>query len=468
MTIVAKLIEQTQLNPEKIVIQDKDRAVTSAKFITDIHNVASSLKGKNVLSETNVIIYASNSYAFICTYFAVHLLSARSVVVDPKSETNFLQFIVNKVRPSYIVSSPEELFNSQSNIHKVKNKAENSLIADILFTSGTTGEPKGVALSHQQILDSTLHILSNVGNNETDIELLLMPLSHSFGLGRMRSALYAGTVLVIGYPLNRMKQVFKAIEQHKVTGFGIVPAAWEFILKMSRDKIVEYSSQIQYIELGSAYFSPENKQTMRSWFPETNLVMHYGLTEVSRAIFSRFHHDPHESLGIIDIGTDVRILAPDSSIQGHGIEGEIALRSNWMLSEYLDNPNLTKASFSDGFFKTGDLGLINGKHLYLKGRLKEVINVGGKKVNPQDVESALKKMKFISDCACVAYPDPDMGEVVKAFVVFTEQNMCSEQEIKKYLHDKLPSHMRPQYYENIDSIPKTANGKIQRLKLKSS
>jgi Acyl-CoA synthetases (AMP-forming)/AMP-acid ligases II len=467
MTIVAKLIEQSQLNPEKIVIQDKDRAVTSAQFLTDIHNVASSLKGENVLPETNVIIYASNSYAFICTYFAVHLLGARSVVIDPKSETKFLQFIVNKVTPSYIVSSPEEFINFQSNAPKVKNRAENSQIADMIFTSGTTGEPKGVALSHQQILDSTNNIIEKVGNDDTDSELLLMPLSHSFGLGRMRTALYAGTVLVIGYPLNRMKQVFKAIEIYKITGFGIVPAAWEFILKMSRDLIRKYSSQIKYIELGSAYFSVENKQTMRNWFPDTNLVMHYGLTEVSRAIFSRFHHDPHESLGVIDTSTEVRILDPSSNVLENGSEGEIALRSNWMLSEYLDNPDLTKVAFSDGFFKTGDLGLIDGKHLYLKGRLKEIINVGGKKVNPYDVESVLKKMKTISDCACVAYPDSEMGEVVKAFIVFTEQGMYNEQEIKKYLHDKLPSHMRPQYYENVDNIPKTANGKIQRLKLKS-
>lgn len=467
MTIVAKLIEQSELYPDKIVIQDKNRAITSAEFLFDIYNFASSLKTKKVLAETNVMIHSSNSYAFICSYFAVHILGARSVVVDPNSDPNFLKFIENKVTPSYIVCSPEELFNSEHAIVEVVNLATDCLIADILFTSGTTGEPKGVALSHHQILSSTLNIINKVGNNEKDVELLLMPLSHSFGLGRMRSALYAGTVLVIGYPLNRMKQVFKAIEQHKITGFGIVPAAWEFILKMSRDKIEKYSSQIQYIELGSAYFSPEKKQVMCKWFPDTNLVMHYGLTEVSRAIFSRFHHDPHESLGALGSGREVIILGPDSKALENGIEGEIALQTNWMLSEYLDNPDLTKDSFFDGFFKTGDLGVIQNGHLYLKGRLKEIINVGGKKVNPNDVEVLLKKIPFISDCACVAYPDPHMGEVVKAFIVNSEQANYDELEIKKYIQDKLPNYMRPQYYVHVESIPRTSNGKIQRLKLTS-
>jgi long-chain acyl-CoA synthetase len=465
MTIIAKLVEKYQLNPDKIVIQDKDRSVTSTQFISDIYNAASILRSKKVLLETNVIIHASNSYAFICSYFAVHLLGARAVVVDPKSEMAFLEFVEKKTTPSYIISSPEELLNLDKNLVKVTNLASKSLIADIIFTSGTTGESKGVALSHQQILDATINIVEKVGNDENDRELLLMPLSHSFGLGRMRSTLYAGTALVIGYPLNRMKGVFKAIEQHKITGFGIVPAAWEFILKMSRDLIVKYSSQIKYIELGSASFSVENKQIMCKWFPNTHLVMHYGLTEISRAIFSRFHQDPHESLGLLGAGTEVRILGLDFNALENGVEGEIALRANWMLSEYLDNLDLTENSFADGFFRTGDLGVINGRHLYLRGRLKEIINVGGKKVNPHDVELRLKCMEFISDCACVAYPDSLVGEVVKAFIVFTEQGAHSEQQIKKHLQDKLPSHMRPQYYEYVDSIPKTSNGKIQRLKL---
>lgn len=467
MTIIATLIKQSFITPEKVVIQDKDRAITSSVFLSDIYNAASGLRAKGVLSESNVILHASTSYAFICCYFAIHYLGARCVVVDSDSELSFLQFIEDKVQPCCIISSPEALLLPANRNNGGECQARSSSVADVIFTSGATGEPKGVALSHQQIFDSTINIIDKVGNGGADSELLLMPLSHSFGLGRMRSALFAGTVVVVGYPLNRIKQVFEAITKHNITGFGIVPAAWEFIIVMSRDLISKYSSQLKYIELGSACFSIENKQMMRNWFPETNLLLHYGLTEVSRALFSRIHLDPDESSGLLGAGADVRILDEYSRVVESGVEGEIALRSDWMFSEYFDNPELTKTSFTDGFFRTGDLGVIKGEYLYLRGRLKEVINVGGKKVNPNDVELVLKSMELISDCACVSYADPLMGEVVKAFIVFSENGVYSDQEIKNYLQDKLPNHMRPQYYDAIEFIPRTSNGKIQRSKLTS-
>lgn len=480
MSLIDQIIQRAELTPRHIAIQDKDRAVSFAHFKQDIINVAGNLRQLQVQAGDNVILHASNSYAFICCYFSVHFLAARCVVVDPKAETSSLAFIREKTKPRCELTSFESLLIPCSELSDDSLQASAELIADIIFTSGTTGEPKGVALTHQQVLDATKHITQQVGNDENDRELLLMPLCHSFALGRMRSALFAGTRLVIGYPLNRLKQVFKALELHQITGFGIVPAAWDFITLMSKDKIANYAAQLKYIELGSAVLSMEKKQHMRSLFPTTHLIMHYGLTEVSRAIFSRFHHDPDDAMGSINSGADVRVLDPNGEHVADGIEGEIALQSSWMLSAYLDLPELNNSLFVDGYFKTGDLGVVKNNYLYLRGRLKEIINVGGKKVNPADVEKVLLQHSYITDCACVAYTDPVIGEVVKAFIVIadisdTESQLSAlaphtvppelVQNIQSFLQDKLPNHMRPQHYEHVCTIPKTATGKIQRLKL---
>lgn len=467
MSVIAQIIKQAQCSPDKIAIQDKECAVSFAKFYQDIANAAGHLVNLNVRSSDNVVLHASNTYAFICSYFAVHLLAARCVVVDPKAEQAFLAFVLNKVQPRCELTSLDALLDVCEQPYSGANLATPDNIADIIFTSGTTGEPKGVALTHRQVLDATLHIVRQVGNNDTDRELLLMPLCHSFGLGRMRSTLYTGTVLVIGYPLNRLKQVFKAMEFHQITGLGIVPAAWEFIVSMSHDKLANYASQLKYIELGSAVFSPENKQKMRDWFPGTHLVMHYGLTEVSRAVFSRFHLDPDEAIGSLDTGADVLILDDNSNPVAKGTEGEIALKSDWMLTKYLDNPSLSQAAFAGSYFKTGDLGVIDNHHLYLRGRLKEIINVGGKKVNPSDIERVLSQHPAIFESACIPYPDPLMGEVVKAFVVCEAGEAITPQSMHAFLQDKLPTHMRPQHYERVTVLPKTSTGKIQRLKLVS-
>lgn len=468
MSVIDQIIKHAKYTPDKIAIQDKNISISFADFYQDIVNVAGHLSQKDVKAGDNVVLHASNTYAFICSYFAVHFLAARCVVVDPNADQAFLAFISNKVKPRCELLSLEPLLEKCEQPYLGSNLAAPDLIADIIFTSGTTGEPKGVALTHQQVLNATLHITQQVGNGASDRELLLMPLCHSFGLGRMRSTLYAGTVLVIGYPLNRLKQVFKAMQLHQITGLGIVPAAWAFITSMSRDKITSYAEQLKYIELGSAIFSAENKQQMRDWFPNTRLVMHYGLTEVSRAIFSRFHLDPDDAVGYLGTGAEVRVLDSLGNSVADGVEGEIALKSKWMLSEYLDNPTLNQVAFADGFFKTGDLGVINGSHLYLRGRLKEIINVGGKKVNPADVERILEQHPDVIECACIGYPDSVAGEVVKAFVVHAPEKDLSEIDFNGFLQGKLPNHMRPQHYESIAILPKTATGKVQRLKLNSS
>ena len=210
---------------------------------------------------------------------------------------------------------------------------------------------------------------------------------------------------------------------------------------------------------------------MRALFPSTHLIMHYGLTEVSRAIFSRFHHDPDDAIGLVGTGANIRILDQYGKLVADDVEGEIALQSPWMLSEYLDLPELNHSVFADGYFKTGDLGVIENNYLYLRGRLKEMINVGGKKVNPVDVERVLLQHPEISDCACIAYTDAVIGEVVKALIVLiehqeeTEKVPLSVEQIQSFIQDKLPNHMRPQHYEFVSAIPKTATGKIQRLKL---
>jgi long-chain acyl-CoA synthetase len=484
MSVIGQIIQRAELTPDIVAIQDKDRTISFFRFQQDIINVANHLKLLQVKTGDNVILHANNSYAFICCYFSVHFLAARNVIVDPKAEVSSLEFIREKTQPRCELTSFEALLEPCSELFTGGNQANAELFADIIFTSGTTGEPKGVALTHQQVLDATIHIAENVGNDESDRELLLMPLCHSFALGRMRSALLAGTRLVIGYPLNRLKQVFKALELHQITGFGIVPAAWDFITLMSKEKIANYAPQLKYIELGSAVLSMEKKEHMRSLFPTTHLVMHYGLTEVSRAIFSRFHHDPDDAMGSISSGANVRILDPTGMFVKDGTEGEIALKSPWMLSAYLDLPELNQSVFADGYFKTGDLGVVENNYLYLRGRLKEIINVGGKKVNPSDIEKVLLQHSKIIDCACVAHIDPVVGEVVKAFIVIGDITKTGSelaattlqdpleavqqalvQNIQSFVQDKLPNHMRPQYYSYVSTIPKTATGKIQRLKL---
>ncbi|ELP8106302.1 AMP-binding protein [Vibrio vulnificus] len=472
MSVIARVLQHAEGYPEHVAVVEKETSFSYFQLASDVRQVAGKLTGLNVGVDDAVVLQAENSYAFILCYFATQLIGARVVNLASDSGEQHRKFVLDAVNAKLHVNNVS-LFTSDINEYTpfVQDKAHLNAYGDLMFTSGTTGEPKGVALTHQQLVLATEHIISQVGNDAEDVELLLMPLSHSFGMGRMRATLYAGGTLVLGYPLQRLKGVFKAMEQFQVTGLGLVPSAWQFITQMSKNLITKYSSQLRYIEFGSAYLSPEDKTLLTEWFPNTRLVMHYGLTEVSRATFTNFHYDNHSAVGCVNRGAQFLILNESGEELPSGEVGEIAFKAPWMLTEYYKNKRLTAESYANGYFRTGDLGKSDGQYLYLTGRLKEIINVGGKKVSPQQVENVLNQDKRVLESACAPLKDSQMGEVVQAFIVLKPDIDVSVEslveDLKNVLAIQLPVHMRPAHYQIVTSLPKTATGKVQRLKLAS-
>ncbi|MEF1278662.1 AMP-binding protein [Vibrio fortis] len=470
MSVVETILAHAASRPQHVALYEKDAAVTYMQLAETIKCTAFKLM-KEVEPGDAVVVTASNSYAFVAVYFAIHYIGAKVVNLAADADESYKQFIDKKVNPSLSI---EDCQTYIADIHPLESDKEvashiSSGIADLMFTSGTTGEPKGVALSHEQLLRATQHIVGEVGNTPEDVELLLMPLSHSFGMGRMRTTLFVGGTLVLGYPLQRLKSVFKAIESHKITGLGLVPSAWAFITTMSKDRISKYAPQLNYIEFGSARLSPEDKALLIQWFPSTHIVMHYGLTEVSRAVFTHFHTDNLEAVGHASRGAEFAILNEDGLHLPEGEIGEIAFKAPWMLTEYYQNQDLTSVAFSNGYFRTGDLGKYEGDYLFLTGRLKEIINVGGKKVSPYQIEEVLNSDDGVIESACVPCADANMGEVVQAFIV-VEPAMIDdihtlESRLRETVAQRLPVHMRPEKYKVIDALPKTSTGKIQRLHL---
>ncbi len=470
MSVLNYIFKNAENNTDKIAIIEKNEQKNYLMLSTDIKRVASKLVSKGVKKNQIVMLIATNDYGFICTYFAIHLIGAVAVGLAPDTDNDIREEIISLTSPQLFIESCSDFVRNKENYSEYVNSAiNNNNTSDILFTSGTTGKPKGVVLTHGQVLNATKHIISQVRNTSSDIELLLMPLCHSFGMARMRTTLHAGGALVLGYSLQRLKDVFKAIELHKVTGLGLVPSAWKFITNLSRKVITKYADQLKYIEFGSAPLSNEDKILLTEWFPQTHIVMHYGLTEVSRALFTHLHTDNHKAVGNISSGAKIKIINENKKFLGERGIGEIVLKAPWMFSEYYENAELTEESYINGYFRTGDQGYIDGKYLFLTGRIKEIINVGGKKFSPYRIESIINKCDYVKESACVGYPEKNMGEVVHAFIVLNVKVNVSLDEVtaemQRIIASKLPVHMRPHNYHYLASLPKTPTGKIKRMKL---
>ena len=476
--LLQKLLANCSLYANKSAIIINGENITYQELKDNIFRSASLLHGLGIHRGDRIILSAHKEIEFIYLYFASHVLGVTNVIVDAESNEERLHYIENKVKVSYCFGYKSKHYKSllfeQCHIesHDCYMNLESSIschdIAEILFTTGTTAAPKGVCLTYNNIFASANNINEFIGNTETDIEVLGLPICHSFGLGRIRCNLIKGATIVILGNFANVRLLFKTIEEHHVTGFGVVPAAWAYIRKISGKRISKYANQIRYIEIGSAAMSLETKKEMLEIFPNTRICMHYGLTEASRNCFQEFHDLAHlESIGKpVCKMVDVKIFNEAGQEVATGEKGEIGVKGNMVMARYLEDKDTDNSFFGD-YFRTGDCGYKNEEgYIYLLGREKELINVGGKKVSPMEIENAIISLG-VGDCVCVPIQDPEgiMGELVKCYILKNSTSLTFEQ-IAEQLSKKIEHYKLPHTYEWIDSIPQTSSGKKQRINLK--
>jgi long-chain acyl-CoA synthetase len=426
-----------------------------------------------------VMIAADKQIEFLYAYFGAHLAGVVVAPIDGETNPTRFNYIASAINPFCIIGFKKiETEINKVDLKKFKdlelplddlepNFPDENDLADILFTTGTTGAPKGVPLTFKNEAAAVRNINSCIGNSSNDVELLALPISHSFGLGRVRCCLCNGQTLHLLGSFVNIKRLFRIIEEEHITGFSMVPASWKFLQKMSGSRLGDFANQLKYVEMGSAYLSVEDKLELANLLPNTRLMMHYGLTEASRSAFMEFHED---NLKLATVGkaspfTDIKVFDENGNQLAEGQEGEICVKGEHVTLGYLNQSQIgTFYGANCDYFRTGDSGSIDSDgYITLKARIKELINVGGKKVAPTEVDEQLTKIPGVADCACVAIKDPEgvLGEVVKAFVV-RDDNSVTAESLSNQLIGKLESYKIPVQYEWIDTIPRTQNGKIQR------
>lgn len=481
-SLVEQIFAWADVQPDKMAVTDGKKSLTYGQLRNGILYASKVLANDYQLKKGDRLIIAANKQpSFASVYFACHLLGIITLPIGPDTNLNRFAHIYKKAQPSLVIGfQNDEIDCPMAEIDAFENPdyagasyatmSSMDQVADIMFTTGTTGEPKGVQLTQRNIAAAARNINTFVQNRTDDIEMLALPISHSFGLGRMKCALSNGQSLVLLGSFVNMKRFFRYMEEYHVTGFGMVPASWEMIKKLSGAKLGEYKDQLHYIEIGSAPMPIEEKKTLLKMLPRTRICMHYGLTEASRSTFMEFHEeaDRLDTIGKASPNMTIEIRDEHGEKVPDGSEGEICVAGDAVTIGYYELPEENKKSFWGKYFRTGDWGMRETDgHIRLLSRKKELINVGGKKVSPMEVEAVLLKLDAIKDCACVAMPDPDgiLGEVVKAFVVTDELEKIEAASINRIIGAELESYKLPKVYEIIDAIPKTSSGKVQRLLL---
>lgn len=473
--LLTSLYENVRKTPEKPALIFTDGTpVTYSELWEEVGKAAVRLQSLAEAGQ-NIMLAGDKSKDFVIWYLAAHAAGVRAVIVDAKTNAAHLDHYITTTSPVALFGLEQDGISQLPAIVELAEtpgwetykapEITDREPADIMFTSGTTGEPKGVMLSHRNIYASATNINLFIGNTAEDTELIGLPLVHSFGLGRLRCNLIKGATVVLHDGFGNLPKVFAAIEKYGVTGFGMVPAVWNYIVRFSGERIARFADRIRYIEIGSAAMPEEEKERLMRLFPDTRICMHYGLTEASRSLFTEFHSAPNlRTIGTSANPSEVEVGIFDET--GHpvddGEEGELCVKGNMVISSYL-NPAQNADAFFGDWFRTGDWGSRDKDGLfYLASRKKDLINVGGKKVSPVEIEDVLEKIG-VGESMCVAIPDPKgvLGSVPKVLLVKGTFTKPLEQ-IREELRGVLEPYKFPAGFEVVDSIPKTPNGKKKR------
>lgn len=475
MIILEKIKEHSKNNPTKTAVIEDARQLNYADLWYRILGTAAYFSGLGKKGD-RIIISATKNLEFVTTYFGAHLAGLITITIDPAINDDRLSFIVDSTKPIGIWGDlvtkkfETQKFSDISCEHAIEPVFPSETdIADILFTTGTTGAPKGVVLTHANEWAAATNINTFIGNDSESVELLALPISHSFGLGRLRCIMQLGATIDLLGSFANVRKFFRELDKQPITGFGMVPASWNYLSEMSDDLIGEYADQLKYIEIGSAHMPIEQKQRLMRLLPKTRICMHYGLTEASRSAFMCFNEEEDlTTIGKASPNVELGIFTENGQPCKVGEQGELCVKGDHVCSDYwgMSLEEYRKSFFGD-YYRTGDWGYCNeqGKY-YLVSRKKELINVGGKKVSPLEVETVFNAFPGVKESVCIGIPDKMMGEVVKAFVVIEDGATVDFQELTKYARGRLEDYKVPAQVESIDSIPKTSSGKIQRLSLK--
>lgn len=462
-------------NPSKIFFQSLSNSLNGEDCLNQINKISNFLKKKKV---TSLALKSKNNLTWPLVYLAADLVCNKIYIFNDSISSTKEKEIINENFINCLYknnSKNDEInFNCFEINHFSKKKFETSQKdferKDILFTSGTTGNSKGVVINEKTFSHVSKQLIKKLNQKRSDLELLSMPFNHSFGLARLRSAFICGSSSLITDGLKDFPEIYNFSLKKKLTGLSLVPSAITIIKLMLKNKANIFAEHVNYFEIGSSFLDDELDAWLKSFFKNANIFHHYGMTEASRSFLRpRGINDkngyPNNWIGEPIDGCSFKIDFFDDS----KTTGELLIKGKNVFSGYLGSKN----NFLDqGWYRTKDICFYKEKKVFLIGRLDNQINVGGEKVQAEQIEKLLFDIKEIEDITCFPVKDKIFGNKVACLIKLKKLSYENKLElIVEKLFSKYPSYMKPKLFFTLKNLPTTNNGKKIReekalLKLK--
>ncbi|MCZ7570145.1 MAG: long-chain fatty acid--CoA ligase [Ardenticatenaceae bacterium] len=481
--------------PEKPALIYEDRTYTYAELDDEVNRVGNALRSLGVERGDRVGIYLPNIPTFPIAYYAVLKIGAIAVSLSPMLKRDEVRYILSDSGASALFTAGDLLTNvphdelpdlqqvivaggesggyptldhltSQASAQLVAAEMEPGKPAAILYTSGTTGFPKGATLSHGNIVSNMYSAAHHTRLTPDDRLILFLPLFHVFGQNFVMNGGFTAGATIVLHRRFEPEAVLNSIQRNRVTCFYAVPTIYIVLLNM--DTSVWDLSSIRYYFTAAATMP---REIALRWKEKTGLMAYegYGLTECSP--FASYNHDFRHKFGSIGSpveNVEMKVVDEAGQELSPGEWGEIIIRGPGVMLGYWNKPEETDQAVRNGWLHSGDIGTTDEEgYFYIVDRVKDMVNVAGFKVFPAEVENVIYRHAAVKEVGVYGKPDPIKGETVVANVVLKDGADATAEEIIEFVRERLAVYKAPREVNLVSDLPKSATGKILKRVLRA-
>jgi long-chain acyl-CoA synthetase len=491
--------------PEKTALICDRKTLSYSDLIGGMHGLSAMLADGGVQKGDRVLILLVDKMDFLLACYAVMDRGAIAVPLPEAIALPSVQHIIQICTPSTIITSRQvlatfpllrdrfgfKLFSIENTDEGVQtpmmankavfspNRASNNSTREgsltlrqddgamILFTSGASGK-KGILLSHRNLISASLNSNEFTRTDSSIREFVGVSLAHSSGLGRSRCIHFVGGTMVVSNGLFDPVGLVQSVQRNQCDAISAVPSGFAALFGRLESLLRRIGPQIRFIELGSAFMPLDHKLKLLEIFPNARICMHYGLAEASQTTFLDFRREQRKlhTVGRAARGVSLLISNDQGKGVGHMEMGEILVRGDHVGVRYWNNDQLNNQSFTaEGWFRTGDYGFLDQDgYLHLLGRKDEMINMGGMKISPLEVEERIHEIYPDCEVCVVGVPDPEgvVGEIPVLCYVASGRVRITAADLSRVLASRLDRSKIPRVVYKVEHLPRTENEKVSR------
>lgn len=491
-SIVENIARHAMKQPDKLCLADSKKAFTYGEIWPRIKGLSDKLKELGASFDKCVVIECNQSVDYMVCEFAIQLSGAVFVPLEKNAAADRIAEITNDTEAAVYISKKltDEVLSKLDhevaffNIDEASDFADyegctdldsiafpqKEHVAEILFSTGTTGKSKGIVLTHGNDIALAENVMYGVKMKKDNVELIPMPLSHSHGLRRTYGNMANGSSVVYVEGVTLLKKVFDMMDKYSVTSMDLSPSMLSIIFKLSKDRLGDYADVMDYIQLGSAPLPEEDKIHLSRILPNTRLYNFYGSTEAGCSCLLDFNSMSGKPgcIGKPAVNAEFIVVDENRNVIESSLDNTGFLASSGAINMkcYFNAPELTAEAMDGEFIYTKDTGYIDEEgYIYMLGRKDDVINYGGIKISPEELEAIIVQNPIVKDCALIPVKDPLTGQAPKLYIQLEDGAEYDMKTFKVFLAEKLDANKQPKFIELIDEIPRTFNGKIKRKEL---